>query len=163
MLTKSEFLAALKRENQILTHLASKLSPKHLTFRFTKPQRSTLELLQYLTINAQAGIAYQLTGNWDHWDALEAKAKRITLASFPAALKRQHQAASRLLKPISEHVFATKIVKPMGGIKGTLPLAQSLFQSTLSMCIGYRTQLFLQAKAAGIANLKSPDLWAGHS
>ncbi len=162
MLTKTEFLAALKRESAILTHLAGRLRPKHLKFRFTKPQRSTLDLLQYLTINAQAGVGYHVTGSWDHWDKLEASSKKVTLRNFAAALKKQEKAITKQLKSLSERDFALKRVKQMGG-KGTLPLAQSLFQGTLTMCIGYRMQLFLQAKAAGIADLKSSDLWFGRA
>jgi len=155
MLTKPEFLAALKRETRILTHLASRLTPKHLGFRFTPPQRSTLELLQYLTINAQASITFNLSGNWDHWDALEAGAKSVDLAGFPPALKVQERAIARLLAAVSDRVWRTPR-------KGKRPaLGSVLFEDTLSKCIGYRMQLFLQAKAAGLAELKSSDLWAG--
>ena len=160
MLTKTDFLSALKRETKILCHLSAQLEPRHLDFRFTPPQRSTLELLQYLTINAQAGVGYYMTGSWDHWDALEAGAKQIDLASFPAALKAQERAVARLLAPVGDRAWTTRKVKAMNG-KGTLVLGEALFSTTLTMCIGYRMQLFLQAKAAGLAGLASSDLWFG--
>lgn len=160
MLTKPEFLAALARENAILIHLAGSLQSKHLGFRFTPPQRSTLELLQYLTISAQAGVGYYLQGSWDHWGALETQSKSVTLASFPAALKAQQRAVTKLLKPVTDKAFLTRKVKAMMG-RGTLTLSQALASSTLTVATGYRMQLFLQAKAAGIATLGSSDLWAG--
>lgn len=163
MLTKSEFLAALARETKILTHLSRQLKPKHLAFRFTPPQRSTLELLQYLTINAQAGVGWFLNGNWDHWDALEAQAKMVTLPRFPAALKAQQRAVARLLAKVGEKEWATRRVVPMSGMGKGPALGVALFESTLTTCIGYRMQLFLQAKAAGLAKLKSSDLWHGRS
>lgn len=163
MLTKPEFLAALKRETRILSHLASGLRAKHLGFRFTPPQRSTLELLQYLTINAQAGVTYFLNGNWDHWDALEATAKRVDLASFPAALKAQERTVARLLAQVSDQAWRSRMVGQLSGKGPKRPLGAALFDSTLTTCIGYRMQLFLQAKAAGLKQLKSSDLWAGKS
>jgi hypothetical protein len=161
MLTKPEFLAALKRETRILSHLASRLRAKHLDFRFTPAQRSTLELLQYLTINAQASATYYLRGSWDHWEALAASAKAVDLASFPAALKAQERAVARLLAPLSDKAWRSLQVKPMSGKGRKLSLDVALFETTLTMCIGYRMQLFLQAKAAGLPELKSSDLWAG--
>ncbi len=161
MLTKPEFLAALKRETKILSHLAGQLEPKHLDFRLTSAQRSTRELLQYLTINAQASTTYYLSGTWDHWDALAAGATAIDLATFSGALKSQERAVVRLLAPISDKAWRTRMVKPMSGKGSKLALDVALFETTLSMCIGYRMQLFLQAKAAGLAQLASKDLWAG--
>jgi hypothetical protein len=160
MLTKPEFLAALKRETTILSHLAAQLKPRHLAFRLTPPQRSTLELLQYLTINAQAGVGYYLTGSWDHWDDLEAASKGVNLRNFPVALKAQERSVSRMLATVSED-WSTRLVRPMSGKGRPIPLATALFETTLTMCIGYRMQLFLQAKAAGLAKLGSADLWAG--
>lgn len=160
MLTKPEFLAALKRETKILNHLAGKLREEHLGFRFTPPQRSTLELLQYLTIGAEAGVGYYLNGSWDHWEALESRSKDLSLAGFAAALKAQERNVARLLKPVSDKAFLTRTVKPMMG-KGKATLSQALADTTMCQAVGYRMQLFLQAKAAGLHGLGSSDLWAG--
>ena len=161
MLTKPEFLAALKRETKILSHLASRLRKQHLDFRFTPTQRSILELLQYLTINGQASVTYYLRGSWDHWETLASAAKAVDLASFPTALKAQERAVARLLAPLSDKAWRSQQVKPMSGKGRKLGLDVALFETTLTMCIGYRMQLFLQAKAAGLPELKSSDLWAG--
>ncbi|HAT10414.1 MAG TPA: hypothetical protein DCS97_07430 [Planctomycetes bacterium] len=161
MLTKPEFLAALKRETKILSHLAAQLKPRHLAFRFTPPQRSTLELLQYLTINAQAGVGYYLTGSWDHWDDLAAAAKGVNLKNFPAALKVQVKSVQRMLATVSDQEWSSRTVRPMSGKGPSMTLDVALFESTLTTCIGYRMQLFLQAKAAGLSKLGSSDLWAG--
>jgi hypothetical protein len=163
MLTKAEFLAALRREAKILNHLAGRLDDSHLGFRFTPPQRSTLDLLRYLTIAAEANVRYHLNGNWDHWDALEAATGSVTLATFPAALQAQQRRIAALLKPISDRAFARMPVRQTGGGKGTIPLATALGEHVLARCVGYRMQLFLQAKAAGLADLRSSDLWHGRA
>ena len=49
ILTKSELLDSLQKEVRILLHLASKIDRAQLDYRPTPKQRSTLELLQYLT------------------------------------------------------------------------------------------------------------------
>lgn len=159
MITKTEFLAALATETKILSHLAAQLKEEHLAYRFTPEQRSTLELLQYLTINLQAFAGFNLVGTWDHWDALDAKAKDVTLATFPAALKKQLAAMKKLLLPISDRAFGTKLVKPVMG-KGTITVAAAM-QDILTFAAGYRMQLFLQTKAAGVKDIGSSDLWLG--
>ena len=50
VLTKDELIGSLKDEIRILLHLVSKADPKQLDYRASEKQRSTLELLQYLTI-----------------------------------------------------------------------------------------------------------------
>jgi hypothetical protein len=160
MISKSEFLDALKREARITTHLVGKLSGPQLEFRFSPPQRSTLELLQYLTIGTQASVAYHLSGNWDHWDALEAQAKEVTQAGFAKAMAAQTRAVAKLLAPISDRAFATRLAKSKVDGKAR-SIAASLFLGTLTQAIGYRMQLFLQAKAAGHPELNSKNLWAG--
>jgi hypothetical protein len=49
IITKSELLASLQKEVRILLHLASKIDRSQLDYRPTPKQRSTLELLQYLS------------------------------------------------------------------------------------------------------------------
>ncbi len=160
MLSKTEFLAALKRETKIITHLAGKLGPQHLDFRLTPAQRSTSELLRYLTITLEAGTGYLLTGSWDHWNALEERSKTVELSTFAAAMKRQESAIAKQLKPISDRAFTSKKIKAMWG-GGPQPLSQALSENVLGWAAGYRMQLFLQAKAAGLAGLESHNLWAG--
>ena len=49
VLTKSEMIALLQKEVRILQHLITKIDPKTLDYRPTPKQRSTIELLRYLT------------------------------------------------------------------------------------------------------------------
>jgi hypothetical protein len=50
VLTKSELIAALQNEVRILLHLASKIDRARLDYRPTPNQRSTIELLRYLSM-----------------------------------------------------------------------------------------------------------------
>ena len=159
LMNESISTAAGSRHGQLLT--PAQLRAVVRSAGRVPAQRSTLELLQYLTINAQASTTYYLRGTWDHWEALASSAKAVDLASFPVALKAQERAVARLLAPISDKAWRSLQVKPMSGKGRKLALDVALFETTLTMCIGYRMQLFLQAKAAGLGELKSSDLWAG--
>ena len=52
VLTKSELVALLQKEVRLLLHLTSKIEPAALDYRPTPKQRSTIELLRYLTTMA---------------------------------------------------------------------------------------------------------------
>src|SRR5688572_28288839 len=50
VLTKPELIGSLQHEVRILLHLASKIEPAVIDYRPTPKQRSTIELLRYLSI-----------------------------------------------------------------------------------------------------------------
>ena len=54
VLVKSELIAQLQKEVDILVHLSSKIDRSKLDYRPTPKQRSTLELLRYLSIMGPA-------------------------------------------------------------------------------------------------------------
>ena len=49
-ITKEQLVASLQNEVRILLHLVSKIDRSQLNYRPTPGQRSTLELLRYLSI-----------------------------------------------------------------------------------------------------------------
>jgi len=55
VLTKNELVASLQNEVRILLHLAGKVDRAKLDYRPTPKQRSTLELLQYLSMMGLCG------------------------------------------------------------------------------------------------------------
>jgi hypothetical protein len=161
MPSKSEILASLAKEARITSHLASRLRPEHLPFRFTPGQRSTQELLEYLATHVENGLSFLLTGSREGADARRAAVKGIALDRIPEALAAQQAAAERLLAPFDEPGFAAHRVRNGQGVE--LPLAEALFEGLVKQAVGYKTQLFLQAKAAGVSGLGSNDLWRGES
>jgi len=159
MLTKSEFIAFLEREAGILSHLISKVQPQHLAFRLTPAQRSTEELMRYLATQWTGSVSYFVSSSWDGWSAAEAAAKTVTPATFAAAMSRQIDEVKALLAPISDADFASRASKdPMGS---EMPLAQAIFGGTVAWTTGYKMQLFLQLKAAGLADIGTGNLWMG--
>ena len=159
MPTKSEIIASLAKEARITAHIAAKLRPQDLAFRFTPGQRSTQELLEYLLAHIEGGVSFLLSGTREVGEKRRAAVKGIALADVPAALTAQQQAVETLLAKLSEAEFATLRVRNGQGVE--LPLAEALFEGLVKQAVGYKTQLFLQAKASGVTDLATPDLWRG--
>ncbi|GDY14405.1 hypothetical protein LBMAG53_32830 [Planctomycetota bacterium] len=159
MPTKADITSSIAKELRIITHLTSKLQPQHLSFRFTPGQRSTQELLEYLGVTTEGAISELLTGSWAVWEQREKEVEGLPLQRFAAVFAAQQLAAEKLLAPFSEAEFAAKRVKNAQGVER--PFAEALFEGVVKQLVGYKTQLFLQAKAAGVAGLGSANLWRG--
>jgi hypothetical protein len=75
-------------------------------------------------------------------------------------MERQLTAVERLLAVVPDAEFPTRMVKTPAG--DPIPLASALLEFPLKWAPAYRMQLFLQAKAAGLSELNSSNLWRGH-
>lgn len=69
VLTKSELIESLQHEVRILLHLAGKVDRAQLDYRPTPKQRSTIELLQYLTVMACGREELNTMNLWAGMDA----------------------------------------------------------------------------------------------
>jgi len=161
MYDKKAFLATLAYETKIVIHLASLLKTKQLSYRPTAKQRSTMELLQYLTIAGTAATVYATTSSWDHWDALAKKSKTVTLASFPKAMQAQLKAIAKAIAPFNDAALKKK--KADSFTCGQTNLGNALIEMVLKQAVAYRMQLFLYAKASGLPHLNTDDCWRGKS
>lgn len=159
MYAKKQLLASIAHETKVIKHLATQIPAGQLEYRPTPAQRSTLELLRYLTIAAHSATRYAVEGNWEWWDELEKPANAVTPATFAKAMDRQRNAITRILKPFGDAKLAKRPSKTWGGTK--LPLGEALVEMALKPLVAYRMQLFLYAKASGAAHLTTSDCWAG--
>ena len=62
VMTKPELLASLQNEVRILLHLSSKIDRAQLDYRPTPKQRSTIELLKYLSVMGPGLVQAAKTG-----------------------------------------------------------------------------------------------------
>jgi hypothetical protein len=112
VLSKSGLIAALQNEEHILLHLASKIDRTQLDYRPTPKQRSTIELLRYLSLmgpmlvevaksgmlddaTAKAAIEVSNARDFDQTLAEIAKDKGFTRRSWRASPTRTCAAKSR--------------------------------------------------------------------
>lgn len=159
VLTKPELIASLQNEVRILLHLASKVDRSMLDYRPTPKQRSTLELLQYLTIMGPELIKAVQAGTFDPaaWTAAEKTAAALDFDQTLAALAAQRDQYAAILGGMSEADFRGEV--DMFGQKSTR--GSFIVNTVLSGCAAYRTQLFLYLKACGREELSTWNLWAG--
>jgi hypothetical protein len=76
VLSKPELIASLQNEVRILLHLASKIDRAQLDYRPTPKQRSTIDLLKYLSVMGPALVQSAKAGAFDGaaWTAANLKA-----------------------------------------------------------------------------------------
>src|SRR6188474_3380609 len=92
VLTKDELIATLQHEVRILQHLATKVDPAMLDYRPTPKQRSTLELLQYLSMMGPVLVELAVTtGRFDPsvWTKAEQESKARDFAQTMAVIGAQ--------------------------------------------------------------------------
>jgi hypothetical protein len=159
VLTKSELIASLQQEVRILLHLAGKADRATLNYRPTPKQRSTIELLQYLTIMGPELVRAAQAGTFDPaaWTNAENAAKTRDFDQAVAAIAAQKEEYARLLGAMSDADFRVEI--NMFGEKYTR--GSFIVNLVLCGCAAYRTQLFLYLKACGREELSTMNLWAG--
>ena len=90
-LTTAELVSLLQNEVRILLHLATKIDRSQLDYRPTPKQRSTIELLRYLSIMGPGLVPAIKTGNFDGaaWGAAVAAAAAKDLDGILADIAKQ--------------------------------------------------------------------------
>ena len=159
VLIKSELIASLQNEVRILLHLASKIDRAQLDYRPTPKQRSTLELLKYLSIMGPTLVQAAKAGVFDPavWTAAQNAAEARDLDQTLVAIAAHVDAYATLLADWSDADFRAET--DMFGNKTTR--GAFIVNLVLCGCAAYRTQLFLYIKACGREELGTMNLWAG--
>lgn len=159
VLTKAELIGSLTHEVNILLHLASKLDQKSLEYRPTAKQRSSLELLKYLSIMGPQLVKGAKAGAFDPaaWGAASAAAEARTFEQTLDAIKGHAAIYEAELGSMADSDFRTEL--DMFGNKTTK--GAFIVNLVLGGAAAYRTQLFLYLKACGREELNTMNLWAG--
>ena len=160
VLTRSELSGSLQKEVRLLLHLAGKIDPAALDYRPTPNQRSTIELLRYLTNMGPALTRYakgQPLSASEMEEAIAA-ANRRSFDETLTALAAHADMYTTLLADMSDEDFRAEIT----GIDGS-PTTRGVFMVSqlLGQCAAYRMQLFLYLKACGREELNTMNLWVG--
>src|SRR5947209_19656387 len=159
VLTKDELISSLQNEVRILVHLAGKIDPSKLDYRPTPKQRSTLELLQYMSVMGPQLIRAVKSGAVDGaaWGAADAAAKAMNFEQVVAGIQKESDDYAQFLSSWSEEDFRGKI--EMFG--STASRGSLLVAYVVAGHAAYRTQLFCYLKANGRDELNTMNLWAG--
>ena len=159
VLTKSELITSLKHEVHTLLHLTGKVDRAWLDYRPSPKQRSTIELLRYLSIMGPMLIRFAKAGGFDvdAWRAAEKEAAGRDFDQTVAAIAAQSDVYVKLLADMPDADFRTEI--DMFGNKSSR--GAYIVNLVLGGCAAYRTQLFLYLKACGREELGTMNLWRG--
>lgn len=159
VLTKSELIASLQHEVHVLLHLASKIDRTKLDYRPTAKQRSTFELLKYLSYMGPVLIDAANAGNFDGaaWGAATQAAEARDFDQTIAAIAAQREIYASRIGAMSDADFRVEI--EMFGRRTSR--GAFLVNSVLCGYAAYRTQLFVYLKACGRDELNTMNLWAG--
>jgi len=159
VLTRSELLGSLNNEVRILLHLAGKLTPADLDYRPTPQQRSTIELLKYLTMMGPALLEAAKIGRFDAeaWTKAERAAESHDFDHVLAAIAAHPTFYETLLADVTDESLREDVeIFGMKTSRGAFIVNQ-----VLCGCAAYRMQLFLYLKACGHGELSTMNLWVG--
>jgi hypothetical protein len=159
VLTKPELITALQNEVRILLHLAGKIDRTTLDYRPTPKQRSTIEMLRYLSIMGPFLVQAARTG-WDP-EAWGAAAKDAEARNFDETLKVIAGHAQTYATQI-DAMSDADLRSEMDGFDGKkVSRGAFIVNLVLCGCAAYRTQLFMYLKACGREELGTRNLWMG--
>lgn len=160
VLTKAELIALLQKEVRLLLHLTTKIDADMLDYRPTPKQRSTIELLRYLTTSAPGLISYAKGQPMDA-EAIAEVTRVANARDFDetvAALAKLPDVYAEQLADLSDDDLRGEIMWVDGSqISRGLFLVNYVF----GQYTAYRLQLFLYLKACGRQELNTMNLWLG--
>ena len=159
VLTKQELITSLQHEVHILLHLASKIDRTELDYRPTPKQRSTIELLRYLSEMGPLLVQVAKSGMPDE-ATLKAVIEVSNARDFDqtlAEIAKHKDAYASLLAGVSDADLRGEM--EWFGSKTTR--GAFIVNIALCGCAAYRTQLFLYLKACGRDELGTMNLWYG--
>ncbi len=159
MINKEQIAAAMARECDISKHLHTKLTPESYDYRPTEGQRTTTELLRYLTICGIAGIQSLHQSNWKVFGEYRERSANLSTEQFPEAMDRQKKEIHDYFHTITEHALESQdALLPIGG---TQALGMAILDLPFKWLAAYKMQLFLYAKATGAADIGTANAWMG--
>ena len=159
VLTKSELIDSLQKEVRILLHLAGKIDRGDLDYRPSPNQRSTIELLRYLSVMGPELVRGAKTGfDGAAWKAATEAAAARDFDQTMATIAGHADTYATLIGDMSDADLRGEMV----GFDGN-EITRGAFIVSLVLCghAAYRTQLFLYLKACGRQELGTSNLWRG--
>lgn len=160
MLSTKDFIASIQKEVDIIKHLYSKIPSNGFDFKPTEGQRSTLELMRYLSMCGSASTHVITNGSdWKLWRPYTEKSLTITPENFCQSMDEQVAEIAATLSKIPEADFHSKMVKHPTGDEMMLGLG--LMRMPYTWLVAYRMQLFLYLKQMGVADLGTSNNWSG--
>lgn len=159
MITLQQFLDGCAHETRVIQHLATKIPDGGLAYRPTPGQRSTAELMHYMTRMAVVPMARAVDGDWERGQKLEQPSADLDLGDFTAEMDRQMDMLREEAAKLAGRDPATEACDMPWGAPCTL--GEFLVNAVGKTFTAYRMQFFLYVKAAGAHDLGPANCWVG--
>jgi hypothetical protein len=158
MYNKQNLIDLVSNEFRILKHLAGKIPVGTLNYKPTSGQRSTLELLQYISGATLVTAKVILANDVTLFKSQTESNKETTLENFASVLDEKEKDFKILMEKFTEEELV-KVVNLFG--QGEKTKAVYLVESILRSLFAYKMQLFLYIKSSGNTLINGSNLWGG--
>jgi hypothetical protein len=158
MYTKQNLIDSVANEFRIIKHLALKIPADTEGYKPSEGQRTTLELLQYLSTIIASATKVILAGTTDAYKTLPMTSAETTIANFAEMMDKQFEDFTATMELFTEEELSKVINIYMMGDKTK---GVYLVENLLKWLAAYKTQLFLYIKASGNTSLGTSNLWGG--
>ncbi len=156
--TKQHLIDTITNEFRILKHLAEKIPAGTEGYKPTEGQRTTLELLQYLSSIFANATHVILEGNTDAYKTAPLSGDGTTIENFATKMDEQLVVWNGLMEKFTDEELEKVINIYMMGDKTK---AVYLVDNLLKWAAAYKMQLFLYIKLSGNSSIGTSNLWGG--
>ena len=156
MYSKEQLWKSISNEVRIIKHLAGKILVGTEGYRPSDSQRSTLELLQYLSATGSGIMKILLTDDKEASKQYTDFKASVTVTNFAEKMDEQEADMKKTFVQFTDADLAKEI--ELFGTTRTK--AEHLVDLVLKSFTAYRMQLFLYIRASG-AQVFTPDVWGG--
>lgn len=154
MYTKENFIKSLENEVRIIKHLGTKVPADKLDYKPTPAQRSTLELLQYISAVGSGIMKSIQQGDTKGWTEYDEFRKSVNLENFGEKMDAELADMKETFSNFTDADWQKEV-----DFYGVAPVAEHMI-NILRNFAAYRMQLFLYVKACGV-EVNTYNLWGG--
>ena len=158
MYSRQNLIDSIKHEHNVVKHLFAKIPEGQFNYKPTENQRTTLELLQYLSMVTPATIEAIRTADTKVFMPFVEISKTVTAENFLELFDTHLALALESLEKISDEDLHTTInIFRMGDMSKGVYLVETI----LKWLAAYKMQLFLYIKASGNTSIGTSNVWGG--
>jgi hypothetical protein len=157
MYTKDQIWSSFAKEINLIKHIAERLPEGSEHHKPTEQQRTTLELLHYLSGMGAGILGSVVLGDAGAFAEYLKKTEGVTRETFADMMDMQATDMKAIFDEINQEQMNEE-VELWGGWRQSRAL---FILDLLKMMTAYKMQLFLYAKAAGNSTIGTSNLWAG--
>ncbi len=156
--TKENLIASIENEFRIIKHLAEKVPADTEGYKPTEGQRTTLELLQYLSSVFANATHVIYEGNTDAYKTSPLTGADTTLANFGEKMDAQLSLWKGMMEKFDDAQLQT-VINIYG--MGDMTKGRYLVENLIKWAGAYKMQLFLYIKSSGNSSIGTSNLWGG--